>query len=427
MDYQLKESLTKKENNKIKTNIALFLSGKLVSLLGTSIYSFAIGLYVLKLTGSGASFSLTIVFSMLPRVILGPFAGSIADNTNRKVMVVGMDLLSGLLMFLLYFITITSNLTLNFIYISAFMLTVFNTFFSVAFDASIPNIVDDKRLMKANSLNQSVMSLTNILGPLIGGLVFAIFDIKYFILFNGISFLLSGITEAFINFNINNKASDNDKNNKSRKKDIFKATLEGFKYLKTQKLLFSLACYFAFVNLFFSGVEVALPYILVNELKLGSKIYGTINGFFAAGSLVFSIVLSTLPEIKNKYRIISLGMFITGILTILVGLPTTNLLPEMNSIFYLIYFMIITFGIGSIVVMINIPINVTLQRETPDEYRGRLFGALTTMSMAIQPLGMVISGLLIDILPSYVIPIVSGILFIMLLLIMGRNKELRNI
>ncbi|MTI69853.1 MAG: MFS transporter [Firmicutes bacterium] len=425
MDYDLKESLTKKENNKIKTNIALFLSGKLVSLLGTSIYSFAIGLYVLKLTGSGASFSLTIVFSMLPRVILGPFAGSIADNTNRKIMVVGMDLLSGLLMFLLYFITITSNLTLTFIYISAFMLTVFNTFFSVAFDASIPNIVDDKRLMKTNSLNQSVMSLTNILGPLIGGLVFAIFDIKYFILFNGISFLLSGITETFINFNI--KATDNDKNNKNKKKDIFKATLEGFKYLKTQKLLFSLACYFAFVNLFFSGVEVALPYILVNELKLGSRIYGTINGFFAAGSLVFSIVLSTLPEIKNKYRIISLGMFITGVLIIFVGLPTTKLFPEMNSIFYLIYFMIITFGIGSIVVMINIPINVTLQRETPDEYRGRLFGALTTMSMAIQPLGMVISGLLIDILPSYVIPIVSGILFIMLVLIMGKNKELRNI
>ncbi|MGB9977422.1 hypothetical protein [Thermovenabulum sp.] len=58
--------------------------GKSISLLGSYLYNFAISLYVLKMTGSGLSFSLSLVAGTLPRVIFGPFSGVLCDNFSRK-------------------------------------------------------------------------------------------------------------------------------------------------------------------------------------------------------------------------------------------------------------------------------------------------------------------------------------------------------
>ena len=79
-------------------NIILMMIGKMTSLLGAGIYTFAMGLYVLKTTGSGMGFATTLVCGSLPRMICGPIAGAVADRVNRKWLVIGTDLLSSLTM-----------------------------------------------------------------------------------------------------------------------------------------------------------------------------------------------------------------------------------------------------------------------------------------------------------------------------------------
>ena len=79
-------------------NIILMMIGKMTSLLGAGIYTFAMGLYVLKTTGSGMGFAITLVCGSLPRMICGPIAGAVADRVNRKWLVIGTDLLSSLTM-----------------------------------------------------------------------------------------------------------------------------------------------------------------------------------------------------------------------------------------------------------------------------------------------------------------------------------------
>ena len=81
---------------KEKQNIVLSIAGMTVSKLGSFIYTFAIGLYVLKITGSGQTFAATLMFGVLPRVILGPFIGNLTDRINKKLLVVGSDIFSGL-------------------------------------------------------------------------------------------------------------------------------------------------------------------------------------------------------------------------------------------------------------------------------------------------------------------------------------------
>ena len=68
-------------------------------------------------------------------------------------------------------------------------MTSFMTVFDVSMEASKPNIVSDDKLMKINSISTIIYSMSRILGPMVGGIVFAFVDIELFILFNGISCL----------------------------------------------------------------------------------------------------------------------------------------------------------------------------------------------------------------------------------------------
>lgn len=146
-------------------NIILMMIGKMTSLLGAGIYTFAMGLYVLKTTGSGMGFAITLVCGSLPRMICGPIAGAVADRVNRKWLVIGTDLLSSLTMLSMFILATIFGSSLLFIYISAALLSICASFYSVALTSSIPSLVDEGRIQKASALNQT------------GG-----FFIKYFII-----------------------------------------------------------------------------------------------------------------------------------------------------------------------------------------------------------------------------------------------------
>ncbi|MHB8129637.1 MAG: MFS transporter, partial [Mobilitalea sp.] len=131
-------------------NIILFSAGKLVSLLGTYLYSFALSLYILKVTGSGTSFAFSILIGTLPRILLSPVAGSLTDRINKKKMIVVLDFLSGAVVLTLLVSCILYGIKVPFIYLSTFILAVISTFFNTCFSAAIPRLVSDRKLIKIN-------------------------------------------------------------------------------------------------------------------------------------------------------------------------------------------------------------------------------------------------------------------------------------
>jgi len=205
------ETIQKDENSghiifsesKEMLNINLFTVGKLVSLLGTYLYSFAISLYILKVTGSGTSFAFSILLGTLPRIILSPIAGSITDRINKKKMIVVLDFLSGAVVLTLLVTCILYGIKIPFIYVSTFILAVISTFFNTCFSAAIPRLVSDRKLVKINSYNRAIDSGSSILGPVLAGMVFGLVSMNLFLLINGLSFILSGISELFIDFDLN--------------------------------------------------------------------------------------------------------------------------------------------------------------------------------------------------------------------------------
>lgn len=414
---------------RVTSNMYLMLAGKLVSLFGSNIYNFAISLYVLKATGSGLSFATTLIFGILPRIILGPFAGAIADHLDRKKMVVGMDFLSGLVVLGLWGISLSNGLQLPYIYITAMLLAICNTFFGVALDASIPNLVDGKRLTKINSLNQGISSLTQILAPMFGGVIFGFVNIQVFLLINAISFIASAISELFINFELTSikNESDHHEVEKITFNKILADMKAGFQYLRQKEILFVLTSYSLFLNFFFNlGLVVPLPYIINTVIGLTPTQFGIIQGALPVGIFLGSILVSILPEAERKYKIFTGGLFIMTLLLICIGLPALPQFIELGKQFAFFFYIIVGFGFGFVNIFINVPIMVNIQKETDNKYRGRVFGLIQTMAMGITPLSFLIAGLLIETLPVYLLPFGAGIFLLILFFVMLTNRTLKD-
>lgn len=113
-------------------NFTLLLAGNAVSLLGSNMQQFALSLYVLAVTGSATIFSTMLSISILPRILMTPFAGVFGDWFDRKKSIVLMDTINGLLIgaYAFYFF-MNGSLSVPSIYLLVVLLEITEIFFGI--------------------------------------------------------------------------------------------------------------------------------------------------------------------------------------------------------------------------------------------------------------------------------------------------------
>lgn len=403
----------------IKKNLVLFLLAKVVIVFGSSIYSFAIGLYVLAVTGSAVNFSITLLLTILPRIILAPLAGTLSDRWNRKRIIITTNFACALWIAVIcgLFIFVTQDIWL--LYLATCVLSIINTFYSSAVMSSIYNMVGPDFLQKAMSLNQAVASFSVILGPILGGILFGLLPLSSFMMINICGFFLSGIASLFINYYL-----FVEKTEKQQVGTIQTELRAGLSYVKKQTLLRQLIFMSIWVNFWFAVFPVALPYLVLTIRQMPTYQFGLIEGSFAVGMLVMSTILSLKAEMKNKSFSIGIGMVCLGILLMLIGMPQ---LIEISNQVVFVYLIGIVLLLAAAIMIINIPVMVLIQKSTKDEYRGRVMAILETGASAATPLGYILFGLFLEWWPIWVIMLVSGGSIICMILYHTRNKQFFNL
>ncbi len=403
--------------NKYNKNFTIFTLGLLISGLGTQIYNFAIGLYVLKITGSSVNFSLTLIFSMLPQIILSPIAGNIADKISRKKMLVTMDYLCGLTLIIVYFFSKTNSLSLILIYFTSFLLSSFNAFFMVNIESCIPNLVTKDKILKLNSIYSMIISLVRIAGPLLGGVCFGFFSIYSIILFNAISFIFSATLELF--FDIEKREIIKDKQT-----SFFYNLKEGLSYFVNNKILFYITIYAMLVNFFSVNLSIALPYYCLEILKIDSSLFGFVQMGLPLGMVISSFLIA-LSKKDNKaiLKTTILMIIVIGFLHIILSI---NMISNLNINLKVLIIFIILLMIGFSLGFVDIPINTIIQNIIHDNYRGRILGIITSFSRIITPISIFIFGLLVDNFEVYYTIIISAIAFFILAALIKSNKKLRT-
>ena len=400
-------------------NLGLFIIGKLISVFGSAIYTFAIGLYVLKQTGSGFSFALTLFVGLIPTIIFSPVAGYMSDRFDKKKIVVFMDFANGMMFLILFMLTLKFELNQPMIYISTFMTTVFTTFFGIAFEAAKPNLVADEKLMSINSLSKVIDSTALILAPVLGGLIFAFTDIKTFILINAVCFIFSAGIETMIDFNYNIKSTVEINDDGGFVEDI----KDGLTYIRKSSEIVKMINVLVILNFFISfSVTVPLPYIINNLLNLSSNQYGIIQGAFPVGMILGAVVVGKIIEKIDYMKLLIFSSITLSVAIALLGLPLV--LADASSLAYMIYYISIMVIFGIAISFIDVPILWLMQKSIPDNLRGKVLSISMSIVKLIAPLGLVISGMIINSVPVYIMTFAGGgILMLSNLMILNQKNK----
>ncbi|WP_315073487.1 MFS transporter [uncultured Clostridium sp.] len=406
--FEIKTEFNKIAQNKDLLNMSLFFLASSISLFGTSTYSFAISLYVLQITNSGLNFATTLMLGVVSVIIATPFAGVLTDKLNKKLIAIITDMLNGFLLLFIYLLISTScSLNLELIYISTFFLNFFTTIYNISIEAAKPNLVHENNLISLNSISKVIESSSSILGPMVGGLVFALLNINYFIFINSISFIISAFLQILMNFRLNQiEFSSN-----NRKLSFYTDIKECFIYLNKRKDIIEMTVTFLAINFFIGlSINIPMPYIINNIIHLDTKLYGLIQSTYSIGSILGAITIKKIIKNFSLKKIIKSAIILLSLCMISIGFSVIIQTTIPNKTAILIYFILVTILIGFSLSFIDIPIFYFLQKTIPDEFRGRVLSLGIGISKIVLPIALIISGYLINQIPSYLLSIVGGIL-----------------
>lgn len=398
-----------------------FTISKLISTFGASVYSFGISFYILSLTGSATSFATNLICSIIPRVLLAPFAGYAADKYSKKKIVIIAQLCSVLAVGGLLTVSLTIGLSLMAIYTTTCILSITSLFSSVTFSASIANLIDENRIQKAMSFNQMSLSIATIGGPAVGGLLFGLVPMPIFLVLHIVGYAIAVVLEATMDFKLFTKKTTEILDEK--KETMIQSIKAGIQYLKQHRILTVIIWVALLINFLFGAFEVGYSFILIEKLKVESTHFGITEGALSIGVLGASIYLSSRKDMKFPLVASKRGIIIMGILMAGIALPLVVTLSYFGIVSY---YMVVMFAFGVTMVFVNTPIGVMMQKRVDEEYRGRVFGILETMAMALTPLGMVIFGFLYDIVPAQWILFGSSTVLLITVLFMLRPSIMKQ-
>ncbi|MBE4907322.1 MFS transporter [Bacillus luteolus] len=399
-----------------------FTISKLISTFGAQVYTFAISFYILQLTGSATSFATNLICNILPRTLASPIAGYVADKYSRKKIVIISQIATTVTIITLLAVTLTSGLSLLAIYITTCVLSLTSMFSGVTFTASITGLIDKDRIQRAMSLNQMSISFAAIASPAVGGLLYGAVSMSTFLIIYICASIVAVILEATMDFNL--FANRAQKEDGQQKESMWQGLKAGVNYLKLQKLVMTMIWISLLINFLFGAFEVGYSFILIEKMKMDSQAFGLTQGAFAVGMLLMSIYFSMGKEVKYPFLVSKRGIIGLGLLMAAIGIP---LVVELSSLLTFIYYATIMFSFGVTVMIVNTPLQVLMQKEIDDDFKGRVFSILETMAMALMPLGMVIYGFLYDVFPPQWILLTSSLLLIGVVLFLARSSVVRKV
>src|SRR5436190_2860863 len=177
-------------------NFGLLWFGGLISYTGTWITIVALPIYIYTLTGSYLATGAMWMSFMLPSVVFGSVAGVYVDRWDRRLTMVVSNLLTVPLMLVLLVVKSPDQVWI--VYVATLLKSTVGTFMSPAEDALLPKLVGEEHLTTANALNTLNNNLARLVGPAIGGAVFAAFGFAACVTLDAASFAIAAILIALL-------------------------------------------------------------------------------------------------------------------------------------------------------------------------------------------------------------------------------------
>ena len=369
-------------------NFIFLILGQVSSLLGNYTLKFALSMYVLEQTGSASIFARLLALTMLPTILLSPLGGILADRTNRRNIMVALDVLSGLCVLMASF-AIQSGEDILVIGILLVVLSGFGAFESPTVQACIPQVLSGDNLIKGNAAVSQVASIASLITPFLGSVFYTAFGIKPVFYAAVICFLLTAFLESFIRLEYK----------RTHCKRKISATIRGdfsdsIHFLcREQPYILKLLLLAALVSLFVAGTAVVgFPYLVRTVLGLSAEHYGAAESAMGVASVLGSVCVAVFAK-RPLFRCISAIFVSFGICLIPCGIAFVLPVSTLTRYFILLaMFCICQLGCSF---FSTYAVSV-VQERTPEHLMGKVMSYVFSLAMCAQPLGQIVYGTLFD-------------------------------
>lgn len=374
--------------------LALWL-GQTVSFVGDYFYFLAIPIMVEKLTGSALQVGLSVIFSSLPMLLLGPIAGVFVDRWDRKRTMIVSDLLRGLLV--LVCLVVQSPEQVWIYYIVGFLMSCVSRFFFPAQNAVLPLIVTgEDDLLAANGLMQIVQTAGFLLGPALAGFSIGLWGAQVAFVVDSATYLISAT--AIVTMSVpGTKARQWGTGGKLA--GVWSEMHDGIVYLFGNRTMVGVLLCLAVVQLGIGAIHVIWIPFMQRTFGLGAEGLGVVDAAQGVGMALGAVIVGMLAARFKKKDLAGWSIVFIGGMIALVGLAPSfslaNLIPGLQAgvptagmpvgqrllrmpLLLLAY----SFLIGVALVPAQSSLMTMMQLAVPDLKRGRVGSALNALITA---------------------------------------------
>src|SRR5215207_225195 len=378
----------------------LLLTGRFITAFGNEMLSFAIGWELWLRTHEAFVLGMVGLVQVIPVILLSLPAGHVADQYNRKRIVLITELFLALCVLGLGWLSYTDG-PLYLIYSLLLGIGIARAFNDPASSTLLPQTVPPELFSNAATWSTSTWQFASITGPALAGLLIGFFNSVILIyVFDALAAITFCILLALIKGRQLALAE---------KSATWKSLVEGFRFMRNTKVILAAITLDMFAVLF-GGAVALLPIYATDILQVGPQGLGILRAAPAVGALIMAFLLAHLPPMQNAGRTLLLAVTGFGLATIVFGLSTS---------FGLSLVMLALIGaMDNISVVIR---GTLLLTQTPDAMRGRISAVNSIFIGVSNELGSFESGLAASLFGPLLAVVAGGIGTIIVVLIVART------
>lgn len=388
----------------------LMLQGNLVSAIGDLLYSVAIGYWVYEKTGSSGLMGVMSSISMFVTMFLSPFSGSIVDKCDRKWIIVGMDVIRGLIMLAVGALAFADSLNVACVLAAAFLASLCGVFFSPAVSTLMIDLIPHDDMVRGQSVFASMNSVVNLVGKAFSGVLVAFLGVPLIVVINGISYLISALTELFIRV-----PKTLQQGNAITVKSVLGDFWTAVKLIFSDRFMKLFVPSALILNLLGAGpMALMLPFVL--EKGFTVDMYGYLMSVEMAGYALCVMVLGAVKlKPKTRFWLMGIGFIGSTVVSVFTYLST-------NFILMCVLFFLCSLGNCAG----NTVFNASLMLALPEENRGAIIGFISAASTGGCALSTLIFGFLGDAFPLYLVFVAGCVLAIVPMLYLCCHKHTKE-
>ncbi|TPR39119.1 MFS transporter [Apilactobacillus micheneri] len=399
-------------NHQSNIQIIKDVTSNLIGSFTGGMLSFAMGLMLLNATHSAISFGLSMIITPIIGLLFMVPIGNVVDTYHHKNIII-VSMIIRITTMIIFYCTINMFIgsyklipVIIFLSIDA----ISTNFNSTSVDASVHELVNDNNIEKLTSLVQSSMAISSIFAPILGAALYSLFGFDIFIFIEIISSIVSLLITFSMQFHYSDDVSSSNNIDKVSSMDKFKS---GLKYVKDFKFIRYIIMIGVVFNFFFTSITTGMPYIIQVQLHMGKLPISIIEASASLGMLIGGLIVNLIPK-NAGYNV----KFVFPIIGAVIALTLFGFTFSINSIVGLsIIGSIIIFTLMTLLTIVNISIQVMIQRNVKNKMLGRVMSMTITFNMSIMPIGILFYSFLFNKLnDGGIIFVISGLLLLFYIL-----------